>query len=202
MHAAWAAALRLRGSRAHPHLPPLIVMTDAARQPDARDVLACLPPGAALCLRDYGLAGRAALAHDLARTARARGVRFMVAGDVRLAIACGAWGVHLPEALARRRRLPLALAARHGLAVTMAAHSQRAAAFAAREVRGGIDAIVISPVFATRSHPDAAPLGPLGFLRIAAAAGGLPAYGLGGLTAAAAARLAPACPAGIAGIGF
>ena len=195
------AIRRARAHRAHV-LPPVIVMTDHARQGSAETLARALPRGTALCLRDYDLPGRAALAHRLGRLCRARAISFLVAGDVRLAIASGADGVHLPEAMARASRLPLALARAHGLAVTLAAHSPRAATFAAREARGLVDAVLISPVFATASHPGARPLGALGFLRVRAAAPDIAAVALGGMTAATCRRLGPAEPDGIAGIGF
>lgn len=194
-----AGGLRAGGARA---LPPVIVMTDAARRGPAEALARALPRGTALCLRDYGHPARAALAHHLARLCRARGIAFSVAGDVRLAIACGADGVHMPEAMARAHRLPLAIARAQGLCVTMAAHGPDAAAFAARAAGGLIDAVLISPVFATASHPRARPLGPLGFQRVRAAAPGIAAYALGGMTAETCRRLGPAGPDGIAGIGF
>jgi thiamine-phosphate pyrophosphorylase len=54
--------------------------------------------------------------------------------------------------------------------------------------RARADAIVLSPVFATRSHPGARPLGPLRF-RLLAARAGVPVIALGGMTAARARRV-------------
>jgi thiamine-phosphate pyrophosphorylase len=65
------------------------------------------------------------------------------------------------------------------------AHSLREIA-AARRARA--DAIVLSPVFATRSHPGARTLGPLR-LRLLAARAGLPVIALGGMNAARARRI-------------
>lgn len=189
-----------------PALPPVIVFTDAQAQGDALTLARTLPRGVALCLRDYGLPGRAALARQLGAVCRSRGLAFMVAGDVRLAIGAGAQGVHLPEAVARSSRLPLVMAHRHGLAVTMAVHSAGAAAAAARMAGCGLAGILISPVFETASHPGARPLGVMGFRRIAGVPAEmgrpLPAYALGGITPASCARLGPARPAGVAGIRF
>ena len=50
------------------------------------------------------------------------------------------------------------------------------------------DAVLLSPVFATRSHPGAPSLGPLRFLLMAQKAA-LPVIALGGMTAQRAARL-------------
>jgi thiamine-phosphate pyrophosphorylase len=50
------------------------------------------------------------------------------------------------------------------------------------------DAVVLSPVFATRSHPGATPLGPLRF-RLLARRAGLPVIALGGMDARRARRI-------------
>lgn len=52
----------------------------------------------------------------------------------------------------------------------------------------GADAVLLSPVFATRSHPKARTLGPLRF-RLLAARAGLPVIALGGMDARRAKRL-------------
>ena len=51
------------------------------------------------------------------------------------------------------------------------------------------DAVLLSPVFPTRSHPDARTLGPLRF-RLLAARARMPVIALGGMTASTARRLA------------
>lgn len=55
-------------------------------------------------------------------------------------------------------------------------------------VRAGAHAILLSPVFPTRSHPGAAVLGAVRFLLLARRSP-LPVIALGGMTAARAARL-------------
>ena len=80
--------------------------------------------------------------------------------------------------------------------ITIAAHSRPALHQAAM---CGADAALLSPVFATASHPDEQPLGPEGFNLLAAQAG-LPVYALGGINANNATRLLSGRAAGIAGI--
>jgi thiamine-phosphate pyrophosphorylase len=65
----------------------------------------------------------------------------------------------------------------------------------------GADAALLSPVFATASHPGAPALGPLAFAVLAGKAP-LPVYALGGMTSENARRLNGARLAGIAGIGL
>ena len=188
--------LNLRGACGARPLPPLILMTDDERLADPEPVIAALPRGSAVIVRHYRAPGRAALARRLRRLCRARGVLLLIAGDARLAVAVGADGVHLPEAMVRaapqRWRLWCP-----GRLVTAAAHSPAALFLAAR---AGADAALLSPVFPTASHPQAASLGPLRFARWCRRAP-LPVFALGGVGAHTARRLAGCGAVGIAGIG-
>lgn len=175
--------------------PGLILMTDAERLADPRPAIESLPRGSAVILRHYGVADRAALARALAALCRGRGLVFLVAGDPRLAVAVGADGLHLPEALVRRER-QWRLWRRPGWLVTAAAHSLAAVM---RAVRAGVDAVLVSPVFPTGSHPEAAPLGSLRFAAIARRSP-VAVYALGGVTAETARRLAGSGACGFAAI--
>jgi thiamine-phosphate pyrophosphorylase len=174
-------------------LPPLLLITDAQRLPDPAGAAELLPSGSAVLLRDYDMVARDALAYRLAEVARRRGLKLLIAGDAALAIRVGAAGIHLPEARAgeaRRWRHR-----RHWL-ITVAVHSRQALRQAAM---CGADAALLSPVFATASHPDERPLGLEGFNLLAAQAG-LPVYALGGINANNAARLLSGRAVGIAAI--
>lgn len=174
-------------------LPPLVLITDTARLPDPLGAARRLPTGSAVLLRDYNLAERDALAHELAALCRRRRLKLLVAGDAALAIRVGAAGFHLPEGRiseARRWRHR-----RHWL-ITVAAHSREALSCAAM---AGVDAAFLSPVFTTGSHPGYRPLGPENFNRLAAKAS-LPVYALGGITVSNAARLHNGPAVGIAAI--
>lgn len=82
--------------------------------------------------------------------------------------------------LARRRGLVLVKPGGVRQPVRLgAAHSVREG-MAAR--RGGADAVLVSPVYPTRTHPGARALGPVRAAQIARAVG-LPAIALGGVTA-------------------
>jgi thiamine-phosphate pyrophosphorylase len=170
----------------------LLFFTDPWRTPHPAAAAARLPKGAAVVFRHFGQARALRQAPALRALARRRGLRFLVGADVKLAGQLRADGVHLPERLAYRagaiRR------AQPGWLVTAAAHSARAV-IAAR--RAGAMAVVISPVFPSRS-PSAGR--PLGVLRFAALSRLAPAYALGGVDARTAARLAATRAIGIAGI--
>lgn len=182
-------ARRLNARRRGSALPPVLMLTDDRRLPDPVPAARALPRGAAVVLRHYGAPERAVLAQRLARIA---GIVLLVAGDMALARRVGARGLHLPEVGGRPPRLRP-----RGFLVTMAAHSLPALR---RAKALGADAALLSPVFATASHPGARTLGPLRFAALARAAG-LPVYALGGITAATAPRLRHSGAVGFAAIG-
>jgi thiamine-phosphate pyrophosphorylase len=154
-----------------------------------------LPRGAGVVAR--GLAP--GLLRPVARLARQRGLRLLVAGDGRAALALGA-GLHLPDRRESLGLLPFLIARRAApgrLILSMAAHGGQRGAARARRCRP--DAIFLSPLFPTQSHPGAPGLGAL---RWAALARGLPApcIALGGITPARLGAV-PRSAAGLAAIG-
>ncbi len=183
-------AARLNARCPDPRLPALIAMTDPRRMPDAMAVAARLPKGAALVERT----GSASAA--LRALCRRRGVLLVVAGDVARALRVGADGLHLRDhaasraaARAWRRRRPDAL-------ILAAAHSGRALRAA---VAAGADAILLSPVFPTASHPGARGLGITRF-RLIARQSSRPVYALGGVTPQTVRALPATVAVGVAGI--
>ncbi|MGF1453899.1 MAG: thiamine phosphate synthase [Alphaproteobacteria bacterium] len=152
-------------------------------------------PDTGLILRHYDDPDRRALAAAFGQACRARGIVFLVAGDWRLALACGADGLHLPSYLVARRAAWKT--ARSDWIVTAAVHTM---GDAMRAWRSGVDGVLVSPVFPTRSHPGAPALGPLAAARLAAAFPG-PVFALGGMDEGRWRRLAPLGFAGWAGIG-
>lgn len=174
-------------------LPGVFLLTDAERLADPLPAAAALPHGGAVILRHYGVPGREALGRDLMALCRRRGLVLLVAGDIRLAWRLGAHGIHLPEWQVRR---PPVLPRKPGWLITAAAHSQSSLNRAAQR---GADAVLLSPVFPTASHPGAASLGALRFAGMTLRSA-LPVYALGGISSGNAARLSNSGAAGIAAI--
>lgn len=191
------AARRLKGCAGGSRLPACILIAESERLADPEAAIACLPQGAAVILRDYAVPDRPARAARLAGLCRRRGLRLLIAGDARLASAVCAGGVHLPEWQVAGGNRRWWLWRKPGWLVTAAAHSPSAIA---RAHRAGCNAVLLSPVFPTASHPGARPLGPLLLARFTRA-GGVPVYALGGMTAATTRRLAGSGACGIAAIG-
>ena len=162
----------------HPALPAVWLITDARNDARLEEVLTRLPRGSGVIYRHYHLAPceRRARFAGLAALARRRGHRLVLAGSAREARgwrADGAYG--LPSRLASGPAT-LRLVTAHSLAEIAMARRARA------------DAVLLSPVFATRSHPGARTLGPLRF-RLLAARAGMPVIALGGMNAARRRRL-------------
>ena len=128
-------------------LPQLWLMTDERMGDRLWEALERLPAGGGVVFRHYELplADRRALFARVAKVARRKRLILLRAGPHELGR--GEAGTH-----GTNRR-------RHGLH-TRAVHSRREAVAA---IRAGADAIFVSPVFATRSHPGAKALGPTRF---------------------------------------
>jgi thiamine-phosphate pyrophosphorylase len=158
----------------HPRFwPRLWLMTDERMGEGLWSALARLPKGGGVIFRHYAmpLVERRALFARVRRIARKRGLTLIVA-DPALA---GADGIH--GRLARRG---------NGL-LTRPVHSRMEAIAASR---AGADLIFVSPVFPTRSHPGARPLGPVG-LGLMLRGIDVPVIALGGMDTHRFKRLTP-----------
>lgn len=178
-----------------PELPRLHAVTDdrIARTPELGERATTLgradAGSIALHARGRGLSGREHL--ELARAfARAAPDRLFVNDRLDVALAAGAAGVQLSTGgLTPRdaRRLS------HQWWIGASVHTPAEAA-AARE--GGADYLLVGPVFATPTHPEALPLGVAGLAPFVAL--GLPVLAIGGISAANAGAVRAAGAYGVA----
>lgn len=181
--------------------PIVWVVTDTKRMANPEKIVRSLPRGTGVILRHYDVPKRSGLAQRLATLCRARGLKFLVGGDWRLAARVGADGVHLSDDAARSGLAAGGRLWRRGKAsrlLTVSAHGARGLQRGA-ELRAS--AALLGPVFRTASHPRRAPLGNLRMALMIRAAR-LPVLALGGVTTANIKKLHGAGIAGIAGIGF
>jgi thiamine-phosphate pyrophosphorylase len=148
-------------------LPRIWLMTDERLGDGLFDAIRRLPQGAGIVFRHYGLAdaARHTLFDQVAADARSRGIMLLLAGPAELAESWGANGSHGRGPGSGLRSAPV-----HDLAEIRAAE------------RDGAALLFLSPVHATRSHPDAAPLGLDGFAALAGETT-LPVIALGGMNA-------------------
>lgn len=160
-------------------LPRAFFLTDPDRTKTLRGVIANLPRGFGVIYRHFGAPNRHAVGAALARACRQRGLILLVSADLALAASIGAHGVHWPEA-----RLAGVRIRNRRFIETAAAHSRAAIA---RARRLGVDAVIVSTVFPSRSPSAREAFGPLRF-RLMARHAQLPVYALGGISADNAAR--------------
>lgn len=175
-------------------LPALWLLSDDRRLPDPEPALHALGPGCGFIFRQYEALQRETVARNLLRLCRQRRIIFLLAGDWRMAMRIRADGVHLPEHLAYQARA--IHTAMPGAIVTAAAHNVRAAR---RAFLSDADAVLLSPVFETGSHPGSSALGAVRFAS-AVRHTPLPVIALGGIHARNARRLKGSGAAGIAAI--
>ena len=153
--------------RSRQPLPRLWLMTDERMGEDLWDALARLPRGSAVIFRHYATRDRRALFDRVRSVARKRRLVLILAGTPGEAVAWRADGAHgrSPHRRASRPLLRTAPAHDAGELVTVKT-----------------DAVLLSPVFATRSHPGRLPLGAIRFGMLARMAAS-PVIALGGMHA-------------------
>jgi thiamine-phosphate pyrophosphorylase len=201
--ALWDAALALARLRPGVSLPPLLVFTDPLRVPDPTGVALRLPAGSGLVFRHFGTPSAEETAWRLREITARRGIALMIGLDAELADRIGADGLHLPQR--SRSTAPQVRKDHPQWLITAAAHVQGLADEAdqtdqaIRETQG-LDGLVLSPAFATRSPSPSRP--PLGAAQIAdfVSATKLPVYALGGINLTNVAQLSGTGICGIAGL--
>lgn len=153
-------------------MPHLWLLSDARNDATLEAALLRLPHGSGFIYRHYHLPGaeRWVRFRALRRIAHIRRHTVILADSAVTAHEWGADGIYgSPRALAPRRAGLIHLATAHDLAqIGLAA-------------RFGADAVLVSPVFPTRSHPGAPMLGPVRF-GLLARRSAVPVIALGGMT--------------------
>lgn len=157
--------------RRHPALPRYWLMTDERMGNGLPAALRRLPKGrAAIVFRHYATEGgkRRQLFKAVLEIARRNRLLLLLAGTARQARAWKADGWHGPGSA------PVCGHLVHSMSAHDAAELETAR-------RSGADLVFLSPVFPTRSHPGAKPLGPVRFGLLARRAN-IPVIALGGMT--------------------
>ena len=170
--------------------PALWLLSDARNDDVLERALKRLPRGSGFIYRHYHLpdAERLVRFRQLQRVARARGHVVALADST---LTAREWGAHAIYGA------PLALYPTRGDLLQLATvHSLRELAQAARK---GANAVLLSPAFATRTHPGAPSLGAVRW-RLLATRSRVPVIALGGMNPRSARRLAWPCWAAIDGL--
>ena len=159
-------------------LPSLWLLSDARNDASLERALRALPPGSAFVYRHYHLEpkSRRRRFDQLLPLAAAGAHLAILSGSDDEAQAWGALGSYGPPEGVGPKPALLRIAAVHD--ADEIAHANAA----------GADAAMLSPVFPTRTHPNARPLGPERFHALAALAE-MPVIALGGMDSARAREL-------------
>ncbi len=158
--------------------PELWLLSDERNDASLEKALRRLPRGSGFVYRHYHLAPEERIARywQVERIARARDHVVILADSSLTALEWGADGIY---------GAPRSLYPRRDLLTIATAHNLQEIGIASRK---GADAVMLSPVFATRSHKGAATLGAMRF-RMLAKHAQMPVIALGGMTAHNAQRL-------------
>ena len=161
-----------------PELPLLWLLSDARNDERLEATLKSLPRGSGFVFRHYHLhpEARAARFRELAAVARAEDHLLVLSGDPMIAREWGADGVYGDTER---------LAAAGNIVKLATAHNGEELAVVGRAEPDGV---FLSPVFPTRSHPEAKALGIHGFHALAQRSP-VPVIALGGMTKMRAAEL-------------
>lgn len=159
-------------------MPDLWLLSDARNDAVLEQALARLPRGSGFVFRHYHLDPKARRARfdALRGAAKMRDHMVVLSGSPVQARKWRADGVYGPAGGMPRDDSLLRLVTAHDWKEIVAAE------------RAGADAILLSPVFATASHPGGKPLGPVRF-RLLARKTQVPVIALGGMTRERAKRL-------------
>nr|CRH07024.1 putative Thiamine monophosphate synthase [Candidatus Magnetococcus massalia] len=177
-------------------VPPLLLITDQQVCPDLNSWLpAALAGGAThLLLRAKGLEDAAymAQAEELKAILHAAGGSLIVHDRPHLVALLNACGVHMADG-----QEDLAIIRQRLGAESWLSSSCHDLAGAKRAFAAGVDAVTLSPLFATASHPEAPALGCATFAQWVAELPG-PVFALGGVTVENAPQAKTAGAAGVA----
>lgn len=180
-------------------LPPLIYMSEYRAEHNPLHSIKIIRPMVVI-IREYAAPDQRQARIRLIQSCQKLHLPFIISADYQLAIKYRAVGVHLPRYLQKdcafiRSKLP------SHMIITASAHSLKDIT---RHQYSPIDASLLSPIFATSSHPDALPV-PRQILRQLQSVTKNtqhPIYALGGIQAKNVGLLRHYAISGLAGISF
>lgn len=136
------------------NVPRLILMTDDDRLADPASIIPSLPAGSAVIVRSRSDSRREQCAHAISNLCRHHQITLLISYNAPPAKLIGD-GVHVPQE-GRKNWRQTDFCRLQPCLVTTSAHDLAAAQ---RGTAWGADAILLSPIFATQSHPGAKSLG-------------------------------------------
>ena len=141
-----------------------------------------IPKESAFLLRSYKAKERKKIAKQLLKFCKVKKLKLLIASDIKLAEEINANGVHFPEYMIKKRNkinwcVIKNIKSKKNWIITTAAHNLQTL----KKVENfDIDAVLLSPVFPSKSHPNSKNLGINKFVKIIKKTK-LPIYALGGI---------------------
>ena len=163
-------------------LPKIIIIFDDKKFIKKKFESLKIPRGSAILFRSYKIKDRKKIAKEILKFCRIKSLKLLISSDVKLAREINADGVHLPEYMIydqskiNWKRFKV-WKSKFKWIVTAAAHIKKTLYVA---IKYDIDAVLLSPVFPSKSHPNSKNLGLNKFSKIVKKTK-LPIYALGGI---------------------
>jgi len=177
-------------------IPKIILFTDDKNSINPITLAKYIPINWGLLIRNYKAINRNKIITEAANICKQRNIFFIIANDLNLAISVNASGIHLSETFIKNTCISPILYHTSKLILTTSIHN-----FYGLNLFTDFkpDAVFLSPLQRTPSHPNVKPLGLFRFLALAKKIS-IPTYALGGLDLKNYNRLTKFGISGIAGI--
>ena len=140
-----------------------------------------IPKKSAFLLRSYEAKERKKIAKQLLKFCKMKKLKLLIASDIKLAEDINAHGIHFPEYMMKEKKINWMIIknikSKKNWIITTAVHSHQAIK---KAESFNVDAVLLSPVFQSKSHPNKKNLGINKFEKIVKKTK-LPIYALGGI---------------------
>ena len=163
-------------------LPKIIIIFDEKEFIEKKFELLKIPRGSAILFRSYDTKSRKKVAKEVLKFCKIKGLKLLISSDVRMAREINANGIHLPEYMINDQskinwKNFKAWKTKLKWMVTAAAHNKKTL----YKIPGHIiDAVLLSPIFLTKSHPKQIHLGVSKLIKMVHEIK-IPIYALGGI---------------------
>tara|TARA_Y100000590_G_scaffold408615_1_gene499866 strand:- start:8281 stop:8913 length:633 start_codon:yes stop_codon:yes gene_type:complete len=163
------------------YLPKIIIIFDESFFNKKVFFKLKIPEKSAFLFRSYKIKERKKIAKQLLKFCKIRKLKLIIASDIKLAEEINADGVHFSEYMIKKKTINWKeiknLRLKKNWIITTSAHSKR---ILNKMKNYEIDAVLLSPIFSTKSHPNKKSLGLNKFLSMIKDFE-LPVYALGGI---------------------
>ncbi|MAI06079.1 MAG: hypothetical protein CBC47_02940 [Alphaproteobacteria bacterium TMED87] len=144
-------------------IPKIILFTDDENIISPVALAKIIPINWGILMRNYNVPDRKELICEAAKICKTRGIFFIIANDLSLALSLNASGLHLSEYYSSNKVLSPVFLHSKRLHITTSAHSFYKFTLARRYK---FDAVFLSPILKTQTHPEQNGLGIYRFIAL------------------------------------